>query len=291
MGSKSNDPPPQPDPVATARAQGAVNKETAIAQAQINQIAQETPYGSLNWEQRGTTAEGTPQYKATQTFSPSQQILFDLANQAGQKYGETANTQLDTVRGRLAQPFDLSGMGAGPTANEATRIAVRDAMLARMEPQFDRDRAALETSLANQGFSVGSQGYDDAIDELNRARTDARLAADVQAGGEMARTFGLESAARDRAINEIVMQRNQPLSELATMVSGAAPQAPQFVNTPATSIAAPDLMGATYASYSGAQNAYNQRMAQRNAMMGGLFGLGAAGLGGWGSSGFAGWLT
>jgi hypothetical protein len=276
MGKKSPSAPPPPDPVATAKAQGAINKETAIAQAQINQVNQQTPYGSIEWSQRGTTSEGTPQYSALQTFSPSQQILFDLTNQAGEKYGQTANAQLDAVRAKLANPFDLSGLGAAPVANEATRTAVRDAMMARLAPEFAKRRAALETSLANQGFQVGTQGYNVGMDEYNRAYNDATLAADVAAGNQMAQMYGLESAARDKAINELVMQRTQPLSELASMMGGAAPQMPQFANTPITQIQTPDLMGATYASYNGAQNAYNQQLAQRNAMMGGLFGMGAS---------------
>ncbi len=42
--------PAQPDPVATANAQGAVNKETAITQAELNMIDQQGPYGSLTYE-------------------------------------------------------------------------------------------------------------------------------------------------------------------------------------------------------------------------------------------------
>jgi len=41
--------PAAPDPVATANAQAAVNKETAITNAQLNRINQYSPYGSLTY--------------------------------------------------------------------------------------------------------------------------------------------------------------------------------------------------------------------------------------------------
>ena len=64
MGKKSSpSPPPQPDPVATAQAQGAVDKETAIAQAALNRINENTPYGSLTYTKGAVDPEtGIPAY-------------------------------------------------------------------------------------------------------------------------------------------------------------------------------------------------------------------------------------
>ena len=154
--------------------------------------------------------------------------------------------------------------------------------MARQQPQMDRARAQLQTELANQGFVSGTEGYDRAMDEMMRRETDLGLAADVQAGGEMQRTYGLEASARDRAINEMLMQRQQPLSELSAFMTGAQPSGQQFLPTPQGQIASPDLMGAQYASASAqnqaSQNAYNQQMGARNANLEGLYGLGGAGL-------------
>src|SRR5690606_21821689 len=105
MGKKSSpSPPAAPDPVKTAQAQAAANKEAAIATGQMNMVNQYTPYGSLEYSQRGTAPDGTPQYSATQTLSPEQQQMLDLTNQAGIQYGQTANTQLGAVSDRLSQP-------------------------------------------------------------------------------------------------------------------------------------------------------------------------------------------
>lgn len=274
--------PAAPDPAATAAAQATANKETAVAQANINMVNQYTPQGTLEYKQRGTAEDGTPQYSATQTYSPEQQKLYDLTNQAAQQYGETANTQLAAVKGKLAQPLDFSSLGAAPVINEATRQSVADSMYQRLNPQLERDRSALETSLANQGITAGSSAYNTAMDELNRSKTDARLAIDSQAGNEASRLYGLESSARNAAINEMMQQRSTPLNELSAMLSGSQVQGPQFVTPPQAQIASPDIMGMTSNNYAiGSQNA-NAAAAMsnqsRSAGQSGMYGLIGTGL-------------
>jgi hypothetical protein len=57
---------------------------------------------------------------ATQTLDPSGQRQLDLTNQAGEKYGETANAQLNQVSNQLSNPIDFSTLGPAPTANLAS---------------------------------------------------------------------------------------------------------------------------------------------------------------------------
>lgn len=278
MGKKNSSQPAAPDPAATAAAQASANREAAVTQAQMNMVNQYTPYGSLEYSERGTTADGTPQYSATQTLSPEQQQMLDLTNQAGIKYGQTANTQLDAVSQRLAQPLDFAGLGPAPVANEQTRQNVSASLLERMNPQFDRDRERLETRLANQGITMGSAAYNTGMDELSRARNDARLAADAQAGNEMSRVFGLESTARNQGINEMVQQRQIPLNELAAMLSGTQVQGPSFVDAPQSQVNPADIMGATYGSYNGAMQGYQTDAQSDSATRQGLYNLLGSGM-------------
>lgn len=271
MGKKSA--PAPPDPVATANAQGAMNRETAIAQQKLNMINQHTPYGSLVYEPVPGQSDEL-RYQATQTLTPEQQRMLDLSNQASIKFGEIGNEQLDKVGGRLSEPLDFSGLGPAPTADEATRQNVRDSMLNRMNPIWDQDEERLHQQLANQGIMQGSEAWRRGIDDFNRMKTDARFAADQYGGQEMARSFGLGQAARNQGINEMIQQRQIPLNELVALTQGQQVQNPNFVNTPQSGINSPDLMGATYQSYQGRLNNFNQRLGQQNAMMGGLFGLG-----------------
>lgn len=259
-------------------AQSAANKEAVRESALVNQINQVTPYGSMKW----SGDIGTPERTVTQSLTPEGQQMLDLTNQAGIKYGETANQQLGSVASKLAQPIDFSGMGPAPVANEAARTAARDAIIARSQPQFDRDLDATITRLTNQGIlDPASDAYKAEMNNYNRGVNDFRLAADSQAGNEMARTFGLESAARDRGINEMMQERQIPLNELAAMLSGAQVQGPQFVNPTQYNVAPADIAGMTYANYQGAQNAANMQNQSNIANMQGLYGLaGTAALGG-----------
>jgi hypothetical protein len=282
-GKSAPSAPSPPDPVATAEAQASANREANIATVETNMINQNTPYGSLSYTERGDSAQGNPQYTATQTLAPDQQAMLDLTNRAGIQYGLTANDQLDAVRNKLSSPLDFGQLGPAPQANEDIRKSVSDSMYARMEPLMNRDRTQLETRLANQGIELNSQAYNDAMDTEARARNDTRLAIDQSALGQMSQLYGLESAVRDKAVNELSTERSQPLNELSAMLSGSAVQGPQFVNAPQGQVSPSDIMGATYANYNGQMDAWKQQQANNNAMMGGLFGLAGSGAGAYGT--------
>lgn len=261
--------PTLPDPAKTAAAQAAANKEAAVAQANINMVNQYTPGGQLEYTERGTASDGTPQYSATQTLSPEQQAIFDQNNTAALKYGQTANNQLDAISSRLSQPLDFSSLGAAPQLNEDTRSRVADSLYQRINPQLEQERAALETRLANQGFTSGTEAFRNEMDQFSRSQNDARLAVENAALGQASQLYGLEANQRDRSINEMMQQRSQPLNELAAMLSGSQVQGPSFVNSPQQSVAPADYMGAAYGSANLAQN----QIAEQNRQRQGLYNL------------------
>ena len=59
-GKAPSSPPPAPDPSAVAQAQGAANREAAIASGEINRVNQITPYGNLTYQQTGTSSNNNP---------------------------------------------------------------------------------------------------------------------------------------------------------------------------------------------------------------------------------------
>jgi hypothetical protein len=245
---------------------GAPSQQMAPAQIGASGASGAAPAGTN--EQR---------WQSTVTLAPEQQRMLDLQNQAGIQYGETANRQMGAVSERLAAPLDFSTLGPAPTMDAAYRDQIMSSMLQRQQPNMDRDRMALETQMANQGIVAGSQAWQRGMDDYNRAQTDMRLAMDAQAGDEMARMYGLQTNARDRAMNEMVQQRQIPLNELAAMLSGGQVQSPSFVPTPQVQMQPADIMGATYGSYNAQQNAYNQQMQNQRANTQGLYSLLGAG--------------
>lgn len=106
--------PTPPDPVATAQAQGQVNKDTAVAQANLNRIDQYTPQGSSTYSQVGTNADGTPQYRQDTTYSPEQQKLYDQQNQIAQALGGLGMDNIGRVQATQSQSWQDNIAGATP---------------------------------------------------------------------------------------------------------------------------------------------------------------------------------
>lgn len=360
MGKSVKYPEP-PDPVATANAQGAINRDTAITQAELNMVDQQGPFGSLTytrlpgeqtrqfdqvaydkaleqWNTAGGTWQdvyvpgeegtdsyqrqfvpgpgggpqparsdfyymedvGTPRYQATTTLSPEQQGIFDRQMGLQTSLLDVGQDQLGRVGQSLGMPlsFDTAPQGRSQLGDfAADRSRVEAALMQRMQPYLDQRREQERTRLVNQGFAdPASQGYSTAMDEVYRAENDARLAAIAGAGQEQARLQGMdaqraafENEARQRAIQEAMLLRQTPINEIGALMSGSQVQLPQFVNTPQTGIQAPDLQGATYASYQAQLNNAQQQAANNRAMTQGLFSLGGAGLGAFGAINPFGW--
>lgn len=286
-------PPPAPDPAATAAAQGAMNKETALTQARLNMFDQYSPYGSTTYSEiPDSEVDGVPRYEQRINLSPEQQERFDIEQGLSVDMGRLAQGQIGRIENNISDPFSYEGLPEAPTMDDGYRTRVEDALFQRINPQLEQDRERLETQLINSGFSRGTEAYNEQMDQFNRQLNDARLAVASQGGNEMSRIFGLESAARDRGIQEQLALRNQPINELAGLLgTGPGVQMPQFTSNPQTAIAAPDYQGAVGMKYAGDMNAYNSQMQSRNATMGGLFGLGGAGLGGFTrGKGFQNWV-
>jgi hypothetical protein len=80
----------------------------------------------------------------------------------------------------------------------------------RNEPVFQRQEAALQTQLRNQGVRPGDETYDTQLAQMrqqqNDARTNASLEATKAAGTEAQRMYGMDSGARAQATGEIGQQ-------------------------------------------------------------------------------------
>jgi len=104
--------------------------------------------------------------------------------------GNTKNSITGSFAGTKPMDFQI-----GANDFSADRTKVEDALMSRLNPQIERDRGQLENTLINQGFVRGTEGFNQAMDELNRSSTDARMQAVLAGGQEQSRLFGLEQAA------------------------------------------------------------------------------------------------
>jgi len=230
-----------------------------------------------------------PQYEQTVTLSPEQQRLYDLQFGAQERLGNTANQQLDMLQKSLSKPINYDGLPEqiyqiGDYASD--RNKVEDALFQRLNPQLERDQAAMEQRLASQGINMGSQAYNSAQGQFGKQANDARYGAILNAGSEQSRLFqqamaqaALQNQARQQGIQERTALRTQPLNEITALMSGSQVQNPQFSQVPQVGIQPADYQGAANLQYQGQLAQYNAANQQNQAMMGGLFGLGSAGIG------------
>lgn len=224
MGKPS--PPQPPDPQKVAQAQTASNIGTAVANSYISNANTYTPLGSTIYNQKGVeriTVDGqgynVPKWNVYQRLAPDQQRLLNLQEQAGINLGDVAVQQSSRIGQHLGKEIDPSRLPAGVTSApnaptmtaasgltpqlqtqigaddfSADRQRVEDALFARINPQMDRDRAAMESRLANQGVVQDSEAYRQAMDQHGRQTNDLRMQAILAGGQEQSRMFGMDQA-------------------------------------------------------------------------------------------------
>lgn len=179
--------PKPPDPEQTAAAQTKSNIATAVAQTNLNNVNQTTPFGSLTYEVVGTNADGTPKYQATQSLSPQVQGV------------------VDNTFGAISSPLDLS--------SEALDKYTNTHFLDDFNSQADRDMSSLETKLSNQGIKIGSEAYKTAMADYSRNKGNAF---DNFLGNQQATAKDLLLAGRNQPINELMALTGKSSERLPT---------------------------------------------------------------------------
>lgn len=260
--------PAAPDYTGAAKATAQGNIQMAREAAAANRINQFTPYGSLKYTQSGTDQYGNPTWTATQSLSPEQQAIYEQQTGLSRGTLEAANKGLGGLDISGVDTSQLPSYGINPGENYT------DAMMRQMNPQLERDQAALNQQLANQGIGIGSEAYQTAQQQQSDAANRARL---------QAITGGMQTglAANQQAYQQAAQNKQLPVNLINALRGGSQVQGPNYVQAPQqATTAGPDLLGAAGMQGQAAMNQYNAQMGQRNAMMGGLFSLGAGALSG-----------
>jgi hypothetical protein len=193
----------------------------------------------------------------------------------------------------------------------ANRDNVEAALMARMQPDLDRQRQALDSSLANQGIGYGAEAYGDAQFTRSQAENDARMSAIIGGGAEQqrlqqmdlagrgftnnSRQAGLDNrnravsgnnANRGQAFGEGMAQfgaqngqRSQALQQIMAMLQGSQPNVPNYTPNRPSPIPTTDNAGLINNNYQQQQQNYQTQMAQWQNTIGNLFGIGAAAVG------------
>lgn len=196
-----------------------------------------------------------PQYNQYTKLSDAQQAIKNQNDATELNLGKTANQQSAFLKDYLGQPVDLS--------NTAVDQYINDHYSDDFNKQQDKQKTALETQLANQGVKLGSAAYTNAMNDFSTARASAY--------------DNLYGNQRQNAISTILAQRNQPLNEISALLGGSQVQTPTFgAGTNQGAIPTTDYAGLVQQNYQNQVAAYNSQQAQKQSLLGGLFGIGAA---------------
>ena len=122
MGKSSPKQPTPPDPRATAAAQQQMNRQTAIAQSQLNQYDEYTPYGSSVYSPTGqVTSAGIQRMRRDTTLDPAQARILQQQNKVNEELNRVAAKQVGRVGKTLAKPFNYQGMAPGGSASGVSK--------------------------------------------------------------------------------------------------------------------------------------------------------------------------
>jgi|SRR5690625_4496982 len=257
-------------------------------------------YGDDNWEQRVELA-------------PELQAILDQQWRLQHGLFGAQDAALGRVQDVIGRDFDVSQLPAGGTpldldsipqagdvydptqnTNQATEL-----LMARMNPELDRQYEMLRSQLANQGIAQGSEAYRREMERFGQQRNDAAnqaalhgIGLGMQQQGQtfgqqttnrqlaaalQAQQFGQQEGLRQGRFSEQAWLRNLPMQELAALSGGQQVQMPQFPGyAMQAQTGGPDLMGAANAQYGADLGAWNAQQAQRQGLMSGLGGIGQA---------------
>jgi len=258
-------PPAPPDPKETSAAQTGTNIGTAIANNTMGMVNQVTPDGSMTYSSNGTQTYTDPytgktyeipKYTATTTLSPTGEAIKAQSDGAKLNLATIGNDQSSFLKEYLSQPWN-----AGTDAIESR---LWDLNMKRLEPQFARDEESLRTRLTNQGITPGSEAWTREMDAMRSAKGNT--------------WNDLALSGRSQAFGELQALRNQPINEISALLSGSQVSNPSVSMYQPQGAATTNVAGLIGDNYNQKMDIYKQSAAQRQSLMGGLFGLASAGI-------------
>lgn len=247
---------------------------------------------------------------ARQQGAGERQFAGQFANQAQQQgeqqaynrsmFGNTAQQQAEAqaaARGAFANQSQQQRFGQeatrGQFANQAQsqaeqQNAARAGFSNEAQSQANQ-QSALEAAFANQAqnqqnvqnqaaatFGNTAQGQ---ANSQNAAQAAFGNQAQQQQFGQNQWNAQFGNQARQQQIAEATALRNMPLNDIAALLGTGGVQNPQFADYKGVTQAGVDYGGMVQNNFSNQMQLYQQQMAQRNAMMGSIFGLAGSGAG------------
>jgi len=231
-----------------------------------------------------------------QNLNPETKAAWDKynsdTNAATSKYGDILNNYLKNYN---STPFSSSAQNVkayndpefnGKDVADATYNSVMDRAL----PQQQRDSAALDTQLRQQGLTPGTEAYNNSMQNLMKSQGDvttlasqnATIAGNQDARAKYASYLSGNSAQYGQDQNTYQVNQNTPLQQLSGMagIAGGTPYTPTYTGfSSATGYNPTDLVGAAQATTAANQSSRNSSNSKKGSTLGAASSLGGSYLG------------
>lgn len=181
----------------------------------------------------------------------AQQQAYNQALTSGQFANQAQNQQYTQNANNMQQA------NAAQQQLFAQNQAQQQAMNAAQQQTFNQ-------ALAAAGFSNDAQQQ---MHQNGQSATAANNALKDQTYNAQQAQLAAQNAARAQYLNEMYAQRNQPINEISSLLSGAQVSSPNFVPTQGQRIEPADYAGLVQNNYRGQLEAYKARMDAGNGIL------------------------
>lgn len=199
--------------------------KTAAAEAQFNRLDTYSPSGS--GQVYGYTDPTTGQFKQGVAPQGAQAAVSTVESPWQKQIREALQPASVALTNRVISD-NITNMPNAPRVQDRGTVAqsIFNRSYSMMEPAIEKTNSRLLTNLQARGIPIGADAFNDAYGEQQKQTQDtlSRLAmdADVAAGQEQSRQFGMDSAARQSAISELVAAMGGGYNPPSATPSGAA---------------------------------------------------------------------
>ncbi|WP_242394855.1 hypothetical protein [Anaeromyxobacter oryzisoli] len=236
---KGGSAPSAPNFQQMAQLQAQSSQQATNAQTQANRPSQYSPFASSYWTQ-GPNGEWSQRTALSGGLGAGAQ---NLESQIGAQ----------------------GAIGTGDEARKSATDAYYKQATSRLDPEWSQREEATRAQLANQGLDPGSEAYDNAMGNLERARNDAYSSAENQAqtAGNQAQALTFGENLQSQMAPYQQLGALQGLTQQNGFSQAGAAQPTQY-------------LPAAMAAYNGALQGYGIDQAGKNSTMSGLGQLGGS---------------
>ena len=214
----------------------------------------------------------------TKTYGPADNFSADR-QRVEDSLMARMNPQLQQEQQRLQQQLADQGIRPGSQAYADTMLnyskQANDARYGAISQAGQEQQRMTDEAAQLAAFQNAAQGQ--------QYQQNAGLASFANAGlaqqiAQQQSGFNAQNAQRNQYMQEQYQQRNQPINEISSLLSGSQLQNPNWLNSPTSQIPTTDFAGITNQNFQNQMGIYNAQSQQYSQLMGGILGLGAGAL-------------